>query len=101
VHLEEAKDAGLFTVASAHSIDEARSLERRGVDVVTLSPIFPSPGKGTPLGLNYLRKAMRELKVPIIALGGIVTPEHLEDVWQIGAYGFASIRYFDSVSEEE
>lgn len=92
--LEEAKSSGLFVVASTHSIAEARGLERRGVDAVTLSPIFPSPGKGTPLGIAYLRKAVQELKVPVIALGGIVTEDQLEQVLRCGAYGFASIRYF-------
>jgi thiamine-phosphate pyrophosphorylase len=94
VRLERALDAGLFTVVSTHSLEEAKAMEERGVHAVTLSPIFPSPGKGVPLGIDLLTKAVRELKIPVIALGGIVTEETVNVVRESGAFGFASIRYF-------
>ncbi len=92
--LEAAKKAGLFTLASTHSIDEAEELARRGVDAVTLSPVFPSPGKGTPLGVKLLAEAVKRLPVPVIALGGIVDEERIAAVERSGAYGYASIRLF-------
>ncbi|WP_456391693.1 thiamine phosphate synthase [Nitratifractor sp.] len=92
--LEGAKDAGLYTVASTHSIQEALGLADRDIDAVTLSPIFATPGKGTPLGLEYLLRALEELPVPVIALGGIVDEEKIEALRRAGIFGFASIRYF-------
>lgn len=94
VRLEQAKKAGLFTVASCHSVEEAELLAYQGIDAVTLSPVFLSPGKGKPLGLSYLRHAVECLSVPVIALGGIVSYERMEHVKKCGAFGFASIRYF-------
>jgi len=94
VGLEAAKEAGLYTVASTHSIEEALGLVDRGINAVTLSPIFPTPGKGTPLGLRYLLRALEELPVPVIALGGIVEEERIEAMRRLGIFGFASIRYF-------
>jgi thiamine-phosphate pyrophosphorylase len=92
--LDGAKRAGLFTVASTHSIGEAEALERAGIDAVTLSPVFPSPGKGDPLGLEVLAEAVRRLKIPVIALGGIVDREAIAAVEKAGAAGYASIRLF-------
>jgi thiamine-phosphate pyrophosphorylase len=92
--LDDAKKAGLFTVASTHSVGEAEALERAGVDAVTLSPIFPSPGKGDPLGLEVLAEAVKRLRIPVIALGGIVDREAIAAVEGAGAAGYASIRLF-------
>jgi thiamine-phosphate pyrophosphorylase len=85
---------GLYIVASAHSIEEAESFAELGADAVTLSPIFESPGKGAPLGTDYLCRAVESLKLPVIALGGIVTPDAVEWVERCGAFGYASIRLF-------
>jgi thiamine-phosphate pyrophosphorylase len=92
--LLKAKEEGLFVIASTHSIEEAAALAKKGVDAVTLSPVFPTPGKGSPLGLEYLREATRKLSVPLIALGGISDNEKVEQVNFPGVAGFASIRYF-------
>jgi len=62
--------------------------------MVTLSPIFESPGKGDALGLERLRDTCRVLSIPVIALGGVTDEAKIEGVRQAGAEGFASIRYF-------
>jgi len=94
--IECAKDRGLFTIISTHSIEEALKAQDLGADAVTLSPIFYSPHKGKPLGIEYLEEAIDRVDIPIIALGGIVTQEHIEEIKKTTAWGFASIRYFSN-----
>jgi thiamine-phosphate pyrophosphorylase len=36
------------------------------------------------------------VKIPVIALGGILTQEQIASCEEVGASGFASIRYFKS-----
>ena len=89
-----AKKRELFTIISTHSIDEIIKAQNRGADMVTLSPIFPSPNKGKPLGVEYLKEAISISKIPIIALGGIISKREISQLKSIGVEGFASIRYF-------
>ncbi len=92
--IKYAKSKGLFTIISTHSIDDIRKAEEEGADMVTLSPIFYSPNKNKPLGIEYLKEALDKTDIPIIALGGIVSKEKIEELKRIGVNGFASIRYF-------
>ena len=92
--IEEAKNEGLFVVISTHSIEEAKKAETLGADMVTYSPIFETPDKGEPVGLHMLSELTSAVKIPVIALGGIVTDEQAEACQMSGASGFASIRYF-------
>ena len=73
---------------------EAKKAEILGADMVTYSPIFETPDKGEPVGLHMLSKLTSSVNIPVIALGGIVTDEHIEACQMSGASGFASIRYF-------
>lgn len=92
--IEKAKVLGLFVIISTHTIEEAKQAESLGADMVTFSPIFTTPNKGEPKGVEELKKVVSMLSIPIIALGGIVSSEHIEACEGSGAYGFASIRYF-------
>ncbi|WP_353662426.1 thiamine phosphate synthase [Hydrogenimonas sp. SS33] len=92
--IEEAKRAGLFCIVSTHSLEEAAACEALGADAVTFSPVFASPGKGEPQGLEKLKEIKDKISLKTIALGGIVTREQIEAVEEAGADGFASIRYF-------
>lgn len=93
-NIKEAKALGLFVVISTHTVVEAQKAEQLGADMVTYSPIFPSPNKGEPKGVKELKKLVAMLSIPVIALGGIVTQEHIKLCENNGAFGFASIRYF-------
>lgn len=63
-----------------------------GVDAVTLSPVFASPGKGAPLGLARFEALRRSVpSLPVLALGGI-DRENAESVRLAGASGIAMIR---------
>jgi thiamine-phosphate pyrophosphorylase len=90
----EAKALGLYVVISTHTHEEALRAEKLGADAITYSPIFLSPNKGNPKGLEDLKEIVDKIRVPIFALGGIVAIEQINAVQKGGAYGFASIRYF-------
>lgn len=92
--IRPAKAAGLFTVISTHSVVEIAHAAEEGADAVTYSPIFESPGKGRPKGLEDLNETAGKIDLPVIALGGIVAPDQIDAVKSAGAAGFASIRYF-------
>ncbi|WP_457644309.1 thiamine phosphate synthase [Persephonella sp.] len=78
---------------SCHSLESALNAEREGADYIFFSPIFKTPGKGRPVGLEELRKVVRKVKIPVYALGGI-TEDRIPDVLDTGAYGVAGIRIF-------
>ena len=92
--IESAKSLGLFVVVSTHTEAEALTATKKGADMITLSPIFETPNKGNPKGLDFLLKISKLISYPIIALGGILTQNHIDACEEHGAKGFASIRYF-------
>jgi thiamine-phosphate pyrophosphorylase len=89
-----AKSLGLYVIISTHSQKEAETAVRNGADAITYSPIFSTPGKGKPKGLEDLKERVDKIGINIFALGGITSPGHVEAVARTGVYGFASIRYF-------
>ncbi|MEH0843167.1 thiamine phosphate synthase [Micromonospora sp. CPCC 205711] len=61
-------------------------------DYVTLSPVFPTrtkPGYGPPLHPDGLARLVRLSLVPVLALGGVETPEHVTACVEAGAVGVA------------
>ncbi len=92
--IAEAKKLGLYVVISTHTHNEALEAQKLGADSITYSPIFFSPNKGEPKGLEDLKEIVAKIEIPIFALGGITTEEQIKAVEECGAYGFASIRYF-------
>jgi len=92
--VKEAKELGLKTVFSCHSHEEVQNAIDENIDMVTYSPIFFTPNKGQEKGIDELQNTLRKFDIPIIALGGIITKEHLELLAQTDAKYFASIRYF-------
>ena len=90
----KAKEHGLYVIISTHTHEEAIKAEKLGADAVTYSPVFATPGKGKPKGLEDLKEIVGKIAINVFALGGITTPEQVEQVTRTGVYGFASIRYF-------
>lgn len=90
----KAKVLGLFTIISTHTFEEALNAQNLGADMITFSPIFFTPNKGEPKGIEGLRELVTLLNIPIIALGGILKQEQINLCEEVGAKGFASIRYY-------
>ena len=80
---------GLIVARSCHTLEEIR---QTSANFVTFGPVFESPGKGAPAGLEALKSACR-LGKPVFALGG-VNWENASDCMQAGAEGIAGIRLF-------
>jgi len=89
-----AKKNNLFVIISCHSLDDILKAQNLGANMVTYSPIFLTPNKGTPKGIDNLKNIISQTKIPIIALGGIVNNEQINQIKSTKSYGFASIRYF-------
>ncbi|MDD2829660.1 MAG: thiamine phosphate synthase [Sulfuricurvum sp.] len=92
--IAEAKKLRLYVVISIHTHEEAFKAQKLGADAITYSPIYVSPNKGEPKGLEDLKEIVDKIEIPIFALGGITTEEQIKAVEECGVYGFASIRYF-------
>jgi thiamine-phosphate pyrophosphorylase len=83
--------AGFILGQSCHSKDEVR--EATGADLLVYGPVFATPGKGTPVGLESLRTVSTLSTVPVFALGG-VTRENAQACIEAGAAGVAAIRMY-------
>ncbi len=79
---------------STHTLDEAIHAERAGADFVVFGPVFDTPGK-RPVGLQPLRTVASQLKIPVLAIGG-VNEENSKEILDTGAAGIAGIRLFQS-----
>ncbi|MEO3773560.1 thiamine phosphate synthase [Micromonospora sp. B9E7] len=58
----------------------------------TISPVWPTrtkPGYGPPLGPDGLRKLVEATPVPLLALGGVETPDQVTACVEAGAAGVA------------
>jgi len=78
---------------STHSLDEALAAQSAGTDFITYGPIFETPSKakyGHPVGVKSIRTIKNEVKIPIIAIGGINSGNILP-VMSAGADGVAMI----------
>ena len=58
---------------SVHTLEQAREAEAGGADYLGVGPIFSSTTKQArpPLGCDVLKQFRREVRTPIIAIGGI------------------------------
>lgn len=93
--IKRVKELNLAVAISCHNFEELSCAYENEVDFVTYSPIFYSPNKAKPLGVDELKRAISTFdKLKIIALGGIVSKNQIEQISKTSAYGFASIRYF-------
>lgn len=92
--IKKAKSLGLFVVVSTHAVSEALKVEKLGADMITFSPIFDTPNKGKALGIDVLEHVVLSVDITVLALGGILTKEQIASCAEVGAKGFASIRYF-------
>jgi nitronate monooxygenase len=90
------KGCGAKVLSSATTVDEARWLEDHGVDAVIAQGLEAGGHRGmfltddvsTQLGtFALLPQVVRAVKVPVIATGGISTPEGVAAAMALGAAG--------------
>lgn len=79
---------------STHTLDEAVQAGWDRADYIIFGPVFDTPGKKA-VGIEALRKVVRSVKIPVLAIGGI-TRERIPEIQQTGAAGFAAIRMFQT-----
>lgn len=80
---------------SAHTIEKAELARDQKADFATFSPVFDSPNKGKPQGLEKLREVCEKLRpFPVLALGGIDETNY-QKILENGASGFAAIRFLN------
>jgi thiamine-phosphate pyrophosphorylase len=81
---------------SAHTVEEAETAKSQGANFITFSPVFSSPGKGEPQGIEKLREVCERLDpFPVVALSGINETNYTE-ILETGASGFAAIRFLNN-----
>ena len=93
--IADARLLGLPIGCSRHSTEGALAAVRDGADLVQLGPIWATPSKagmGDPLGLAALAALARRLPVPLVAVGGIDSPERARAARQAGADAIAVVR---------
>jgi thiamine-phosphate pyrophosphorylase len=80
---------------SVHSLKSALAAESDGADFVIFGPVWPSNSHAdaVPSGVDALREVARELRIPVLAIGG-VTEERISECHAAGAAGYAAIRLF-------
>jgi thiamine-phosphate pyrophosphorylase len=98
VHVADARafvGANAWVSVSAHDLNDVRRARADGADAALLSPIFASPGKASPLGLDALRAARAVCTeadaLGLVALGGI-DARSARRCRQAGADGVAVLR---------
>ena len=78
---------------TVHNVEEALEAEKLGADYISASPIFETTTKldaGKPVGVKLIEDIKKEVKLPIVAIGGI-NQENIEEVLKAGADGVAMI----------
>jgi thiamine-phosphate pyrophosphorylase len=78
---------------TAHSLKEAKEVEKNGADYIGFGHIFQTSSKlkaDKPKGVALLKKIVKQIKTPIIAIGGITTV-NIVDVMKTEVHGAAVI----------
>ncbi len=86
---------------SCHSRAAAVEAERGGADYIVFGPVFETPSKagfGPPQGLERLTEVCRNVRIPVLAIGG-VTLENAAACLDTGAAGLAAIRLFQEAPD--
>jgi thiamine-phosphate pyrophosphorylase len=97
----EAATEDFLVGVSTHSGDAARAAEQAGASYIFFGPVFETPSKaayGAPQGIDRLADVCRQVRIPILAIGGI-TAQNAGGCFKAGAAGIAAIRLFQEASD--
>ena len=88
-HLPDFHGAGVKVIHKATSVRHALSAERKGVDAVSIDGFECAghPGEDDVPGLILIPATVRQLKIPVIASGGIASGQGLAAALALGAVG--------------
>jgi thiamine-phosphate pyrophosphorylase len=77
---------GRLVGISTHDRAQAREAEEGGADYIGFGPVFHTTTKdaGTPRGLGFLREIKNNIRIPVVAIGGI-NMDNIEAVFETGA----------------
>ncbi|KOY83191.1 nitronate monooxygenase [Lysinibacillus macroides] len=90
--LTQLKDNGVYTIGTATTVEEAKRVEQAGIDAVVLQGgeagghrgSFSVPMQLIPLK-DLLQQVADQIAIPIIAAGGLVTKEDIQEALASGA----------------
>jgi nitronate monooxygenase len=94
--LEAVRRAGIFTVGTATTLEEAEALDRLGVDAICAQGAEAGGHRGTFLGrfedalvgtMALVRQIVRRVQVPVLAAGGIMDGAGIRAALALGAAG--------------
>jgi thiamine-phosphate pyrophosphorylase len=87
---------------SAHSGAEAAAAARAGADYAMLSPVYATASKpgAAGRGCDWLAAELRDLQIPVLALGG-VTAARAAEVCAAGAWGVAAVSAIGAAADPE
>ena len=92
--IQQLKDAGIFTLASATTSDEAAHCEQAGVDAIVAQGVEagghrgvfdPAKGDDEIATMALVRMLAQRCRVPVIAAGGIMDGRAIEAAMALGA----------------
>jgi thiamine-phosphate pyrophosphorylase len=102
VRLRGILGAGRLAIGiSTRDLEEALAASAGGADYIGFAPIFPTQSKldaGAATGLAALHQVAEQLKLPIVAIGGI-TLDNVAAVAQAGARAAAVIAAVDNAAD--
>lgn len=93
-YVQEAHKHKIVLIGTATTVDEARALEATGVDAITLQGIeagghrgiFDTNAKDPEVKtLDLLRQCVGNIRVPLVAAGGIMTRQQIGEALSLGA----------------
>jgi thiamine-phosphate pyrophosphorylase len=100
-HSAAGPGAGFLCGVSCHSLEGALAAEAAGASYIFFGPVFATPSKaklGAPQGLPRLAEVCKQVRMPVLAIGGI-TLANARDCFRAGVAGLAAIRMFQNARD--
>jgi thiamine-phosphate pyrophosphorylase len=87
---------------STHSLEQATNAEKAGADYIGIGPVFSTPTKEkySPIGLSIVEEVIRNVKIPVVAIGGLDL-DNISELSGIGVENVAMVRAFQENTGEK